>query len=1343
MRIRQGVFSFVLLTVFSVRAFASGSFLSVESVQAGERLSSQGWFLVLMLALTGGLLYLTFNQKTRFNKDFVSNYSEIDSNPEQFRLYLLFFGIIFFATEVFLEFFSVRRESELTENIIFSSVLIALYYLSGRWTVLEYNIRRVFFVAFIGYLAFVTYKLVFKPFEMITLTEFILVYFFSYSVFKTIRQYLIFVVCTFAMLFIFLIASLLDDQVVAILFNACLITTVFHYTKHIGILNTKDKFLFANEIVNKGNSLIIATNRKGEVLFCSESIKGILGYSTKEVMDLNFWKLTEDAEFIGEEYHENYIDGRLYIRKLRSKNGEYRYIQWKDKQYSDNLFIGIGQDITHHVHVQNQYKNLIESASDIIYETDRHGNYTYVNPFTESILGYSAEEFYQRHYSVLIREDFQAKIRSQYDRAPKNRNSYPIQVFPFVKKNGESLWVSQSVSIKRNDFGKITGFSVIARDITLVKSLEDEKIRKEKKLARYNDTLKIFATKSFAGQEKLEDVLKHILELSAKSLDVDRTGYWNYDKDGIHCASMYNSSGASPITTLSLERDRYPVYFSALENERQVVASDVFNSPQTVELCEDYIQENGIRSLLDTPIFVNGEISGVICFESVGKHCDWDNEDISFARSVSDLTAIAIESHMRREAEKNLAYKSEILTVITRNTGKFLMSKSTDEIFTGILKSVGNVTNVDRLSYFRNNDKDKTIRQEHRWLGDIKSITPPNPDLLHIPHTQLPEIMECMNDNRPFFSIVKEMEYTSSKELLLGLGVKSLLVLPIFVRNQLHGMIVFDDATEREWTGDEITILQSLASNISLAIERNINENIINENEEKFRLLANNIPGTVYMLNEENKLVYLNREMEKLTGYPCSAFLEEGLWFPSLVHPEDFEKGMGIRGAAIEKAEPFHLEYRIINKSGEVVWIEEFGDVILKNDKLHFIEGILLDITERKRNETAVKEKELAEAASRSKSEFLANMSHEIRTPLNGIIGFTDLLMKTNLENIQRQYMTTVNQSANALMEIINDILDFSKIEAGKLDLTPEDTDLFRLCHHITKLIEYDSRVKSLDVVLSIADDVPKCILVDEIRLKQILINLMSNAVKFTEKGSIELKVKLLDRTEDKARLYFSVQDTGIGIRKSNQEKIFDAFSQEDSSTTKKFGGTGLGLAISNKLLGLMESRLELKSTYGQGSTFYFEVEVGLSENCEFEPAIAIQDHVSPNGFDDESVRILIVEDNKINMLLAKTLIRKILPQAVIYECFDGRQAIDDFLRLDPDLVFMDVQMPVMNGYEASMEIRKFNVRGVPVIALTAGTIKGEKEKCLEAGMSDYIPKPIVEDDIRNVLSVWLRKNEV
>jgi CheY-like chemotaxis protein len=372
-------------------------------------------------------------------------------------------------------------------------------------------------------------------------------------------------------------------------------------------------------------------------------------------------------------------------------------------------------------------------------------------------------------------------------------------------------------------------------------------------------------------------------------------------------------------------------------------------------------------------------------------------------------------------------------------------------------------------------------------------------------------------------------------------------------------------------------------------------------------------------------------------------------------------------------------------------------------------------------------------------------MSHEIRTPLNGIIGFTDLLMNTNLGVTQGKYITTVNQSAHSLLDIINDILDFSKIEAGKLDLFIEKYDIGEMLGQIIDLILYESNQKRLNLKLNIASDIPKYFWVDSVRLKQILINLLANAVKFTEKGSIQLDVTVIEKIDDSnAKIRFAVIDTGIGILEQNKKKIFQAFSQEDSSTTRKFGGTGLGLTISNQLLGLMNSHLQLESEIDTGSTFYFDLNLKTSNEPEEKGSLfetdfdSIKDIVVKRNISIKKIKIMIVEDNKVNMLLLKTIIKNLYINPVISEITNGKDAVDQFEALNPDIIFMDIQMPIMNGYEATQLIRTLKSgQNVPIIAITAGTEKEEKEKCLKAGMNDYIPKPIIKGIIEETISKW------
>jgi len=376
-----------------------------------------------------------------------------------------------------------------------------------------------------------------------------------------------------------------------------------------------------------------------------------------------------------------------------------------------------------------------------------------------------------------------------------------------------------------------------------------------------------------------------------------------------------------------------------------------------------------------------------------------------------------------------------------------------------------------------------------------------------------------------------------------------------------------------------------------------------------------------------------------------------------------------------------------------------------------------------------------AERANRAKSQFLANMSHEIRTPLNGVIGFSDLMKNTGLTRDQEHYLDNIQLSAKALLGIISDILDFSKIEAGKLELDIIKADIVRLSENALEIIRFPADKKSLDVNFNASEDIPHVARIDPVRLKQVLVNLLGNAVKFTERGYVELSLHFEEIDDKRGRYHFSVRDTGIGISAGQRKKLFKAFSQADTSTTRKFGGTGLGLVISNMLVGKMGSYIDFESEPGKGTTFFFSIETEYFADTVEDEETVLESAVIP--VINTSPKILVAEDVDINLELITSILKNMIPDAILLTAKNGREAYEKTVSDEPDLLLMDVQMPKMSGIEATRQIRDDGIR-IPVIALTAGAVQGEEEKCRKAGMDAFLTKPIVQIDLYKMMNEFL-----
>jgi PAS domain S-box-containing protein len=533
-------------------------------------------------------------------------------------------------------------------------------------------------------------------------------------------------------------------------------------------------------------------------------------------------------------------------------------------------------------------------------------------------------------------------------------------------------------------------------------------------------------------------------------------------------------------------------------------------------------------------------------------------------------------------------------------------------------------------------------------------------------------------------------------------------------------------------------------------------EDALRASEERYRALFDRSSDCVYIHDFTGAFLDLNDAALTFLGYTRAEI--PSLSFASVLAPEHLPRALEVLAELQTTGKQLApRQYRLRRKTGEYVDIETSTAVLYRDGQPYALQGVARDITERLRIAQALQQaKEAAETASRAKSEFLAAMSHEIRTPMNGVLGMTGLLLETTLTPEQREYAESVKTCAEALLTIINDILDFSKIEAGKVELEILDFDLPTLLEETLQLFTKPARDKGLELGYRRDADVPTALRGDPGRLRQILLNLLGNAVKFTDQGKVVVEATLSHATTTQVTIRFAVTDTGIGIPPDRRARLFQSFCQLDPSMTRRYGGTGLGLVISQRLTNLMGGKIGVESEPGQGSTFWFAVpfeqQSTATQTASAPPGRDL--HEQPIAVADPcpglcEQRILVAEDNLVNQKLAVKLLEKLGYHADV--AANGQEALVALSRVPYAAVLMDCQMPEMDGYTATRIIREregavltsptsplMPRSHLPIIAMTANAMTGDKQRCLEAGMDDYVAKPIKPAELRAALGRWL-----
>ncbi|WP_273048666.1 MHYT domain-containing protein [Pseudoalteromonas sp.] len=523
-----------------------------------------------------------------------------------------------------------------------------------------------------------------------------------------------------------------------------------------------------------------------------------------------------------------------------------------------------------------------------------------------------------------------------------------------------------------------------------------------------------------------------------------------------------------------------------------------------------------------------------------------------------------------------------------------------------------------------------------------------------------------------------------------------------------------------------------------LTEQRELQRSLV-EKEQQYRSLMDNMPGVVFRckFDENWTMLFISPSVLELTGYQSKEFIEHCIEFNDLVLKTDQPAILVAVNKAFTQKRQYSIEYRIRHRNGKILWLLDRGTFDFDvHGESQWIDGVLVDITERKEYEKTLETAKLqAEEAANAKQSFMANMSHEIRTPMNSIIGFSDLLMDTPLDQQQQKHLITVNNAARSLLRLLNEVLDSAKLERGKLAVEPAHFSLKPVIDSIISTFWLEAKKKNLSLTLNIEESVSKTYYGDADRLRQILTNLIGNAIKFTQRGAVTVTVS----TTHNEHLFFEVQDTGIGIIEDRIQAIFQPFEQADGTTTRRFGGTGLGTTISKQLVELMGGTIDLTSEVGKGSCFYFSLPLEAGDEAKIDYFDGLHTQLP-------ALRILVVDDIEQNTELLSLLLSR--DKHTVVTASNGLEAVSIFKEQNFDVILMDIHMPECDGIEATLKIRELEKRRqlkyTPIIALTASVLQQDKLTAKKSGMNGFTNKPIdinqLNQEIAQVLGLSLVK---
>jgi len=869
---------------------------------------------------------------------------------------------------------------------------------------------------------------------------------------------------------------------------------------------------------------------------------------------------------------------------------------------------------------EESYRELVESASDIIYRTDEQGRFTYVNPVGLRLMGYAGEEVMGRRYLEIIEEAAREELERFYKRQAFAQIPNTYREFPAVTKSGSIVWLGQNVQLlKEGD--RIVGFQAVARDISARKKAEEERDR------FFSLSLDLLCITGFDGFFKLLNPSWHKL-----------LGFTNEELM------------AEPFTNFVHPDDRLSTY------------------EQLLRVTEGY-------NLLSFETRFR-------CKDGSYKWTEWTATPFAHQQLIY---AVGRDITERKKIQEELAESEGRYRILAENSTDLISRHSPEGVFLYVSPACRLL-----LGY-----------EPEELLGrSVYGFFHPD-DLLKV-RLNLPKIKDLPESFTNVYRIRKK-----------------------------DGTFIWFESTSRT-VRDKATqmVLEVITVSRDISV-RKAAEELLEQSERRLQQVIETVEEGITLSDEHGHFEIFNSAMERLTGYTMAEANRSGD-FSRVLYPDRESRQRALDGLKLllEEGKSVETESIIRTKSGDLKTLLATTALLNVWNRRLFLSAYR-DITERKRDEEELKKaKEQAEAATRAKSEFLAVMSHEIRTPMNSIIGMTDLLLESSLTEEQRDYVETIRTGGESLLTIINDILDFSKIESGKIELEESPCELKSCIEEVLDLLAPKAVEKGIDLLYWVDPQIPPYVMGDPLRLRQILINLAGNAVKFTDRGEVYIKANLSWRLGSNLVLQFSVKDTGIGIPSEKLDRLFKPFSQVDSSTTRRYGGTGLGLAICTRLVQLMGGKIWAESTEGMGSTFFFTLKSSVAPSDTDLPKVYLRGKTP----ELTGKRVLIVDDNTTNLLILRLQCEQwgMLPRTTS----SPREALEWIGKGDPfDVAVFDMLMPEMDGVQLAREVRKVRPsKTLPLILFTSTGKTPAEEPAIKDVFSATLPKPVKRTEFFDLL---------